>query len=131
MSVTTLAPRAGTAADVGREIGRQDDRSGDDGRGYERDETDQYHQLVRQLVVTGDDRAQAAGRHARRTLTEMVPGFDRQPVLHMTRQLTFRSNAACTSCGGQGGRMVDTSSDGVTRQNWQSCTACSGTGAAR
>ena len=35
---------------------------------------------------------------------------------------------ACTGCGGQKGKVVDTSSNGVTRQNWESCQGCSGTG---
>lgn len=37
----------------------------------------------------------------------------------------------CPSCGGTGGATVDTSSDGVTRQSWQSCQGCGGTGVAR
>lgn len=100
MSATTLAPRAGKAADVGREIGRQDDRSGDDGRGYERDETDQFHQLVHGLVLDGDNRAAEAGRRARRTLAEMAPGYTRQPVLLLTRPLPMRgADDACVLCG--------------------------------
>jgi DnaJ-class molecular chaperone len=35
---------------------------------------------------------------------------------------------ACQGCGGNKGQIVDTSSDGVTRQNWQTCQACGGTG---
>ncbi|GHB18858.1 hypothetical protein GCM10010392_54390 [Streptomyces clavifer] len=122
-----IAPRAGTIDDIRRE---------DDKRGYERDETDSFRQLVAGLVVDGDRRAGSAGRHARRTLAEMSPGYKRQPVLLLTRPLTFRStsiaaNQACTSCHGAGGKTVDTSSDGVSRQHWQSCGACSGSGAAR
>ncbi|MEV7659476.1 hypothetical protein AB0O39_35590 [Streptomyces anulatus] len=80
--LTVLAPRAGVA----EEIGRQDDRSGDDGRGYERDETDRaFQQLVEQLVADGDDRASVAGRRVRRTLQEMAPGYTRQPVLILHR----------------------------------------------
>ncbi|MFH9656190.1 hypothetical protein ACH4MT_35615 [Streptomyces anulatus] len=75
--VATPAPRAGTIGDIGRE----DDRGGHDGRGYERDETDQFNRLVEQLVDDGDDRAAVAGRRARRTLQEMAPGYVRQPVL--------------------------------------------------
>ncbi|MCX4799922.1 hypothetical protein OG497_39460 [Streptomyces sp. NBC_01242] len=79
------APRAGTI---------------DDGKGYERDETDQFHQLVQQLVADGDDRAQAAGRRARRTLAEMAPGYDRQPILYLTRPLPMRAaDDACPLCG--------------------------------
>ncbi|MFI8164122.1 hypothetical protein ACIF6I_33575 [Streptomyces microflavus] len=100
--LTALTPRAGVD-----EIGRQDDRSSDDGRGYERDETDRYHQLVRQLTAEGDGLAAAAGRQARRTLAEMAPGRTRQPVLRMlTRELTFvptvstaSADDACAWCG--------------------------------
>lgn len=35
---------------------------------------------------------------------------------------------ACTSCGGAGGRTVDTSDGETTRQHWQTCSACGGTG---
>jgi len=34
----------------------------------------------------------------------------------------------CGSCNGDGGRTVDTSSGGTTRQNWATCTTCRGTG---
>ncbi|MFD7761868.1 hypothetical protein [Streptomyces microflavus] len=135
---TVLTPRAGVA----EEIGRQDDQSGDDGRGYERDETERFHQIVRHLMDDGDQRANAAGRRARRTLAQMAPGTTQQPVLLMTRPLTFTPIAPtapagpvagrpCTSCQGAGGRTVDTSSDGVSRQHWQSCTPCGGSGEAR
>lgn len=80
--VALLAPRCGTISDIGRE----DDRSGDDGRGYERDETERcFRQLVEQLVADGDDRAAVAGRRTRRTLQEMAPGYVRQPVLILHR----------------------------------------------
>ena len=36
--------------------------------------------------------------------------------------------AACTGCAGQKGHIVDTSSGGVIRQNWQTCQGCGGTG---
>ncbi|WP_331734473.1 MULTISPECIES: hypothetical protein [unclassified Streptomyces] len=93
---TALAPRAGEA----EEIGREDDRSGHNGSGYERDETDtSFHQIVRHLVTDGDDRAQTAGRCARRTLAEMAPGYERQPVLLLTRPLPMRAaNDACPIC---------------------------------
>ncbi|HEY9327063.1 MAG TPA: hypothetical protein VIS09_02290 [Streptomyces sp.] len=91
MSATTLTPRFGVADDMSRD---------DDARGFERDETDQFHQVVRHLVVEGDDRARSAGRQARRTLAEMAPGYERQPVLVLTRQLAFRSaDDACPLCG--------------------------------
>ncbi|WP_406297229.1 MULTISPECIES: hypothetical protein [unclassified Streptomyces] len=95
-SPARISPRAGTIDDIRRE----DDCGGDDGRGYERDETDRFHQLVDHLVADGDDHARAAGRRARRTLTEMVPGYTRQPVLHLTRPLNFRAaDDACVLCG--------------------------------
>ncbi|MEU5560827.1 hypothetical protein AB0H47_32700 [Streptomyces globisporus] len=78
----------------------------DNQRGYERDETDQLHQVVRRLTDYGDRRARAAGRRARRTYAEMAPGQTRQPVLQMTRPLTFRPSVssksaddACVLCG--------------------------------
>ncbi|SDE33053.1 hypothetical protein F610DRAFT_06842 [Streptomyces sp. LaPpAH-199] len=108
-------------------------------KGYERDETDTFHQFVGRLVLDGDHRAAAAGRPARRTLAQMAPGTTRQPVLLLTRPLTFTPSApagpaaggACGSCNGAGGKAVDTSGDGVSRQHWQTCTSCSGTGVAR
>lgn len=102
----------------------------DNQHGYERDETDTgFHQLVRHLVVGGDVRARTAGRRARRTLAEMAPGHVRQPVLRMTRaDIVFKASRACGSCGGQGGRMEDTSSDGVLRQTWVTCGSCRGSG---
>ncbi|MFD6275056.1 hypothetical protein ACFWFI_05710 [Streptomyces sp. NPDC060209] len=110
MSSMTLTPtrpehRAGLSAVpwVGKidDIGREDDRGGHDGRGYERDETDMsFRQLVDHLTADGDTRAHFAGRRARRTLAEMMPDHDRQPVLLLTRPLTFRSaDEACGLCG--------------------------------
>ncbi|MFC9183322.1 hypothetical protein ACFTZJ_21935 [Streptomyces globisporus] len=103
-----------------------------------RAETDQFHQVVGRLVADGDRRAAAAGRRARRTRADMAPGQTPQPVLYMTRKLTFapsapasQSGGPCNSCSGQGGKIVDTSSDGVSRQNWQTCIPCGGTGVAR
>ncbi|WP_328541090.1 hypothetical protein [Streptomyces sp. NBC_00344] len=59
-----------------------------------------FHQLVRQLTDDGDNRARSAGRQARRTLAEMAPGFERQPVLLLTSPLIFRApNDACPLCG--------------------------------
>ncbi|MFD8118613.1 hypothetical protein [Streptomyces microflavus] len=79
----------------------------DNGRGYERDETDtSFRQLVGHLVADGDRRADAAGRQARRTFAEMAPGATRQPVLRMTREVTFiptvvqaAADDACGLCG--------------------------------
>ncbi|WP_329595904.1 hypothetical protein OG195_44870 (plasmid) [Streptomyces sp. NBC_01362] len=98
---TTLTPRAGVADEVGREIGREDDRSGN-GSGYERDETDtSFYQLIRHMVATGDIHARAVGRRACRTYADMVPGaYDRQPVLHMTTAtITFMASQPCQSVG--------------------------------
>ncbi|MFJ2900255.1 hypothetical protein ACIO87_35945 [Streptomyces sp. NPDC087218] len=103
----------------------------DNQRGFERDETDTgFHRLVQHLVVDGDVRARTAGRRARRTYDDMVPGpYDRQPVLRMTRaDITYEASRACASCHGQGGRMEDTSSDGVLRQTWVTCGSCRGSG---
>ncbi|MFE7347557.1 hypothetical protein [Streptomyces fimicarius] len=80
------APRAGTIDDIRRE---------DDGKGFERDETDQYHRLVRHLVNDGDHRARSAGCHARRALAEMAPEYVRQPVLVLHRP---SMNDPCPLC---------------------------------
>lgn len=78
--------------------GYRDREEEDNQRGYERDETDtDFHQLVRHLATDGDDRASTAGRRARRTLAEMVPGYEQQPILRMTRALPLR--AATEACG--------------------------------
>lgn len=121
---TTTLPRAGLIGDMTED---------DDGRGFERDETDTFHRLVQRLVDHGDAQAQTAGRHARRTYADMVPGpYTRQPVLRMTAaDIVFEASQSCRSCGGQGGKIEDTSNDGVTRQNWVSCQSCGGTGVAR
>ncbi|MFD9601772.1 hypothetical protein ACFQ6O_43815 [Streptomyces sp. NPDC056441] len=124
-------PLQAQASDID-EIHREDESSGHNGSGYERDETDTgFYQLVRHLVGDGDDRARTAGRRACRTLAEMAPGYERQPVLRMTTARIVFSASACGTCGGQGGQMVDTSSDGVIRQNWVSCQACRGSGVAQ
>lgn len=104
---TGIAPLSSPRAGVADDIRREDDRGGHDGRGYERDETDRaFRDLVEQLVADGDDRAATAGRRARRTLAEMAPGQTRQPVLRMTRELTFvptvskaGADDACGLCG--------------------------------
>ncbi|MET8746178.1 hypothetical protein [Streptomyces sp. NPDC004728] len=82
------------------EIHREDESSGHNGSGYERDETDtSFHRLVRRLVTDGDHRAQSAGRSACRTLAEMAPGYERQPVLLLTRPLPMRAgDDACPIC---------------------------------
>ncbi|MFI5752555.1 hypothetical protein ACIBBE_43445 [Streptomyces sp. NPDC051644] len=91
---TTILTRPTNGGGYG---GMEDD---DNQRGYERDETDQFHQVVGQLVATGDHRARTAGRRARRTLAEMAPGYERQPVLLLTCPLPVRAaNDACGICG--------------------------------
>ncbi|MFJ1775036.1 hypothetical protein ACIOFQ_33130 [[Kitasatospora] papulosa] len=92
IALTLNTPRAGLADDMIED---------DNGRGYERDETENaFRQLVAGLAADGDNRARSAGRQARRTLAEMDPGYDRQPVLLLTRPLTFRSaDDACPLCG--------------------------------
>ncbi|WP_192806898.1 hypothetical protein [Streptomyces arboris] len=84
---TLDAPRAGLADDMTED---------DNGRGFERDETDALRQLVQQLVDHGDDRAAGAGRRARRTLQEMAPDYIRQPVLTLLPQTA--SDDACGLC---------------------------------
>lgn len=73
-TITPPAPRAGIFDDMEGE---------DDRRGFERDETDTFHQLVRHLVADGDRRADLAGRRARRKLAEMAPGYVYPPLLTM------------------------------------------------
>ncbi|MFF3975067.1 hypothetical protein ACFYZ6_35170 [Streptomyces rubiginosohelvolus] len=68
---------------------------------------DRHHRLVQQLVADGDQRAATAGRQAPRTVQEMAPGLERQPVLRMVdRPLTFAPTSskagaddACVLCG--------------------------------
>ncbi|MEU9083383.1 hypothetical protein [Streptomyces sp. NPDC048357] len=88
---TTLTPRAGKIDDIRRE---------DDQRGYERDETDSLHQLGTLLLTMAerDDSRIPAGRRARRTLSEMAPGYIRPPLL--TFNLPVRAaDDACGLCG--------------------------------
>ncbi|MFF3735180.1 hypothetical protein ACFYXM_34145 [Streptomyces sp. NPDC002476] len=73
---SSIRPRAGLIGDM-----TEDDNQ----RGYERDETDTFHRLIHHLVADGDDRARATGRNVRRTLAEMAPGYERQPVLILHR----------------------------------------------
>ncbi|MFI0020208.1 hypothetical protein [Streptomyces griseus] len=97
----TVLPTA-THGGILDDIGREDDRGGHDGRGYERDETDRaFRDLVEHLVADGDDRAAVAGRRARRTLQEMDPGYERQPVLILHRP-TMEQCPLCMrfNCGG-------------------------------
>ncbi|MGQ7754851.1 hypothetical protein ACUN29_41620 (plasmid) [Streptomyces sp. WC2508] len=108
----------------------EDQEQKDNDLGPMPDETE-FRQLVQHLIDDGDDRAWKAGRRARRTLVEMAPGFVRQPVLRMTTATIVFAASACGACNGEGGRTVDTSSDGVIRQHWVSCQTCRGLGVAR
>ncbi|MFF4858617.1 hypothetical protein ACFY2N_27405 [Streptomyces rubiginosohelvolus] len=99
---TGVAPLGNPRAGVADDIRREDDRGGQDGRGYERDETDRcFRQLVVQLVDDGDNRAAVAGRRVRRTLQEMAPGYVRQSVLILHR-LVMGQCPLCErfNCGG-------------------------------
>lgn len=110
MSVTTLAPNAGTIEDIERE---------DDRRGYEPEDVHQRLGSFLVRIVRETDTRISAGRRAPRTVAEM------------RARINIAAGQACSSCGGTGGRIEDTSGDGVSRQTWQSCTSCSGTGVAR
>ncbi|WP_329202828.1 MULTISPECIES: hypothetical protein [unclassified Streptomyces] len=87
----TLTPRAGKIDDIRRE---------DDSRGYERDETDSFHQVGTMLrtMAERDDARIPKGRRARRTLAEMAPGYVRPPLLSFN--VPFRAaDDACVLCG--------------------------------
>ncbi|MDX3538068.1 hypothetical protein PV721_27695 [Streptomyces sp. MB09-01] len=87
----TLTPRAGKIDDIRRE---------DDNKGLERDD-DAYHQLGQALLAMADtdDARIPAERRARRTLTEMAPGYIRPPLLSFNT-LSFRAaEDACVLCG--------------------------------
>ncbi|MGP3637230.1 hypothetical protein ACTU45_28455 [Streptomyces sp. 24-1644] len=119
-----LAPRAGIAEDMTRD---------DNGRGFERDETDtSFSQLVDQLVVEGDELAEAAGRRARRKLAEMAPGYERQPVLCLTRGFTFRASTDAPQTlpapSGSGQLQCDRCQGWFGFTGW-TCSACQAVGA--
>ncbi|MER7974979.1 hypothetical protein ABTX35_39250 [Streptomyces sp. NPDC096080] len=42
--------------------------------------------------------------------------------------MTQQQPPPCGPCSGQGGATVDTSSGGITRQTWHTCTTCKGSG---
>ncbi|MGW2183332.1 hypothetical protein ACWCXX_35875 [Streptomyces sp. NPDC001732] len=85
MSIMATRPRAGWYEDREQE---------DNDLGPMPDETE-FHRLVQRFVADGDDRAQTAGRRARRPLAEMAPGYVRQPVLVLHRPAM---NDACPLC---------------------------------
>ncbi|GAA4694481.1 hypothetical protein [Streptomyces youssoufiensis] len=107
MNTMMTRPQAGTVEDLERD---------DDAGGYERDETDALHRLIKLLVADGDRRAAAAGRRARRTRAEMKAGP--------------RCARECSACGGAGGHVEQTTDGGTVRQTWRTCGACRGTGVA-
>ncbi|WP_307160636.1 hypothetical protein [Streptomyces rishiriensis] len=70
-------------------------------------------------VVRRQDAAIPADRRAPRTAAEM-----------RLRQSKASGQQACGTCQGAGGRTVDSSSSGITRQGWVRCDNCQGTGRA-
>lgn len=68
-------------------------------------------------VVRRQDAAIPVGRRAPRTVADM-----------RARQIAASGQQACGTCHGTGGKTVDTSSGGITRQSWVSCGTCHGTG---
>lgn len=75
-----------------------DEERRDNDRGFERDETDTFHQLVRHLVTDGDRRAATAHRRSRRTLQEMSPGTT-VPALLVLAGSVKAADDACVLCG--------------------------------
>ncbi|MCM2394397.1 hypothetical protein [Streptomyces albipurpureus] len=106
-SLRAIGVRAGTIEDIERE---------DQDTWLEPHDDDAFHQLVQRLVEDGDHHAARLGRRAPRTLAEMRARINQQ------------AGVACPACQGTGGKTVDTSSGGVTRKTWQSCTSCNGLG---
>jgi hypothetical protein len=106
---TALSPRAGVVDDI---------ESEDDAKGYEPEQANrQLGVLLTRMVRQADDRVPGDLR-ARRTLQEMVPGYERQPVLVLHRP---RMNDACAICGVWSCR----------GKCWQSAPAPSGDAASR
>ncbi|MFJ3198567.1 hypothetical protein ACIPJQ_38750 [Streptomyces griseoviridis] len=88
----------------------------------------QLRALVVRMVREADDGIPQE-RRVRRTLQEMAPGYDRQPVLQMlpTEPLT-PTMGACGSCNGNGGTSSTSTSGGKTVGGWTRCDVCKGTG---
>ncbi|MGP3777094.1 hypothetical protein ACTWJ8_40300 (plasmid) [Streptomyces sp. SDT5-1] len=57
---------------------------------------DEFHRLVADMVRHADAQV-PAGRRARRTLQEMAPGYERQPILTLHRPTM--ADDACVLCG--------------------------------
>ncbi|WP_329043490.1 hypothetical protein OHT61_32250 (plasmid) [Streptomyces sp. NBC_00178] len=79
---------------------------------------------------------QRLGSHLIRVVREAdarIPEGRRAPrtAAEMRARINIAANQACGSCSGAGGWVVDTSSDGVSRQHWEPCSPCGGTGVAR
>lgn len=72
-------------------IKRIEEEDNEDGPSYS------VRELVQHLVADDDARAQGAGRQARRTLDQMMPGYTRQPMLTLHRPQM--ANDACPLCG--------------------------------
>ncbi|WP_073921011.1 hypothetical protein [Streptomyces sp. CB00455] len=87
----TMTPRAGKIDDIRRE---------EEDRGYERDETDSFHQVGTLLLAMAkrDDARIPDGRRARRTLAEMAPGYIRPPLLAFNLPVRAADDA-CVLCG--------------------------------
>ncbi|MGA5220930.1 hypothetical protein ACPCAE_33340 [Streptomyces cinereoruber] len=58
----------------------------------------QLGRLLDRMRADGDARAALAGRRARRTLQEMDPGYDRQPILRLTPAPRAGAEDACPIC---------------------------------
>ncbi|WP_157880843.1 hypothetical protein [Streptomyces griseoruber] len=76
-------------------------------------------------VVRRQDAAIPADRRAPRTVAEMHARLAQADGASLP---VPQAQQPCSSCGGAGGKVVDTSSGGVTRQSWQSCGSCNGSG---
>ncbi|MFE4018560.1 hypothetical protein ACFXPZ_14220 [Streptomyces sp. NPDC059101] len=71
--------------------------------------------------------------HAVRQADSHIPAGHRAPrtVAEMRARINIAMNQACSRCSGAGGTVIDSSGGGVTRQSWQTCTACNGSGVAQ
>ncbi|MZE55028.1 hypothetical protein GTY86_27875 [Streptomyces sp. SID5770] len=58
----------------------------------------QLGRLLDRMRVAGDIRAVLNGRQARRTLQEMAPGYERQPILRLTPAPRAGAEDACPIC---------------------------------
>ncbi|MFC8015006.1 hypothetical protein [Streptomyces cinereoruber] len=58
----------------------------------------QLGQFLDRMRVVGDVRAVLNGRQARRTLQEMAPGYERQPILRLTPAPRAGAEDSCPIC---------------------------------